>query len=25
VLFFCSPMSDFVTGELLMCSGGMHF
>jgi 3-oxoacyl-[acyl-carrier protein] reductase len=25
VLFFCSPLSDFVTGELLMCSGGMHF
>jgi 3-oxoacyl-[acyl-carrier protein] reductase len=25
VLFFCSPMSDFITGELLMCSGGMHF
>jgi 3-oxoacyl-[acyl-carrier protein] reductase len=25
VLFFCSPMSDFVTGEVLMCSGGMHF
>jgi len=25
VLFFCSPMSDFVTGEILMCSGGMHF
>jgi 3-oxoacyl-[acyl-carrier protein] reductase len=25
VLFFCSPMSDFVTGEVLMCSGGMRF
>jgi 3-oxoacyl-[acyl-carrier protein] reductase len=25
VLFFCSPLSDFVTGELLMCAGGMHF
>jgi 3-oxoacyl-[acyl-carrier protein] reductase len=25
VLFFCSPLSDFVTGELLMCTGGMHF
>ncbi|HWF08262.1 MAG TPA: SDR family oxidoreductase [Bryobacteraceae bacterium] len=25
VLFFCSPMSDFVTGEVLMCAGGMHF
>jgi 3-oxoacyl-[acyl-carrier protein] reductase len=25
VLFFCLPLSDFVTGEVLMCSGGMHF
>jgi 3-oxoacyl-[acyl-carrier protein] reductase len=25
VLFFCSPLSDFVTGEVLMCSGGFHF
>lgn len=25
VLFFCSPLSNFITGELLMCSGGMHF
>ena len=25
VVFFCSPLSDFVTGEVLMCSGGMHF
>jgi len=25
VLFFCSPMSDFVTGEVLMCTGGMSF
>ncbi len=25
VLFFCSPMSDFVTGEVLMCTGGMRF
>jgi len=25
VLFFCSPLSDFVTGELLMCTGGMRF
>jgi 3-oxoacyl-[acyl-carrier protein] reductase len=25
VLFFCSPLSDFVTGEALICSGGMHF
>jgi len=25
VMFFCSPLSDFVTGETLMCTGGMHF
>ena len=25
VLFFCSPLSDYVTGEVLTCSGGMHF
>ena len=25
VMFFCTPWSDFVTGEVLMCSGGMHF
>jgi 3-oxoacyl-[acyl-carrier protein] reductase len=25
VLFFCSPLSDYVTGEVLMCSGGVHF
>jgi 3-oxoacyl-[acyl-carrier protein] reductase len=25
VLFFCSPLSDYVTGEVLMCGGGMHF
>jgi 3-oxoacyl-[acyl-carrier protein] reductase len=25
VLFFCSPLSDFITGEVLMCSGGMRF
>jgi 3-oxoacyl-[acyl-carrier protein] reductase len=25
VLFFCSPLSDFVTGEVLMCTGGMRF
>jgi 3-oxoacyl-[acyl-carrier protein] reductase len=25
VMFFCSPLSDFVTGEILMCTGGMHF
>jgi 3-oxoacyl-[acyl-carrier protein] reductase len=22
VLFFCSPLSDYITGELLMCTGG---
>lgn len=25
VLFFCSSLSDFVTGEVLTCSGGFHF
>jgi 3-oxoacyl-[acyl-carrier protein] reductase len=25
VLFFCSPLSDYVTGELLICGGGLHF
>jgi 3-oxoacyl-[acyl-carrier protein] reductase len=25
VLFFCSPLSDYVTGEVLICSGGVHF
>jgi NAD(P)-dependent dehydrogenase (short-subunit alcohol dehydrogenase family) len=25
VLFFCSPVSDYVTGEVLICSGGLHF
>ncbi len=25
VMFFCSPLSDFVTGEVLMCAGGMRF
>lgn len=25
VLFFCSPLSDYVTGEVLTCSGGYHF
>ena len=25
VMFFCSPLSDFVTGEVLLCSGGMRF
>jgi 3-oxoacyl-[acyl-carrier protein] reductase len=24
VLFFCSPLSDFITGEVLMCTGGMR-
>jgi 3-oxoacyl-[acyl-carrier protein] reductase len=25
VFFFCSPLSDYVTGELLVCSGGLRF
>jgi 3-oxoacyl-[acyl-carrier protein] reductase len=25
VLFFCSPLSDYVTGEVLICGGGLHF
>jgi 3-oxoacyl-[acyl-carrier protein] reductase len=25
VLFFCSRLSDYVTGEVLICSGGLHF
>jgi 3-oxoacyl-[acyl-carrier protein] reductase len=25
VLFFCSPLSDYVTGETLICGGGYHF
>ncbi len=25
VFFFCSPLSDYVTGEVLICSGGFHF
>jgi 3-oxoacyl-[acyl-carrier protein] reductase len=25
VIFFCSPLSDYVTGEVLICSGGSHF
>ncbi len=25
VFFFCSPLSDYVTGEVLVCSGGAHF
>jgi 3-oxoacyl-[acyl-carrier protein] reductase len=24
VVFFCSPLSDYVTGEVLLCSGGSH-
>jgi 3-oxoacyl-[acyl-carrier protein] reductase len=24
VLFLCSPLSDFVTGEVLMCTGGLR-
>ncbi|HSR08822.1 MAG TPA: SDR family oxidoreductase [Bryobacteraceae bacterium] len=24
VLFFCSALSDYVTGEVLLCSGGSH-
>jgi len=24
VIFFCSPLSDYITGELLMCTGGMR-
>lgn len=24
-LFFCSPLSDYVTGEVLICGGGFHF
>jgi len=24
VLFLCSPLSDYVTGEVLICSGGLH-
>jgi 3-oxoacyl-[acyl-carrier protein] reductase len=24
VLFFCSPLSDYITGEVLMCSGGLR-
>jgi 3-oxoacyl-[acyl-carrier protein] reductase len=23
--FFCSPLSDYVTGEVLICGGGYHF
>ena len=25
VLFFCSPLSDYVTGEVLVCGGGVKF
>jgi 3-oxoacyl-[acyl-carrier protein] reductase len=25
VLFFCSTLSDYVTGEVLICGGGLHF
>ena len=25
VLFFCSPLSDYVTGEVLICGGGLQF
>ncbi len=25
VMFFCSPLSDYVTGEVLTCGGGYHF
>jgi 3-oxoacyl-[acyl-carrier protein] reductase len=25
VFFFCSPLSDYVTGEVLVCAGGMRF
>lgn len=25
VVFFCSPLSDYVSGEVLICSGGAHF
>jgi 3-oxoacyl-[acyl-carrier protein] reductase len=25
VLFFCSRLSDYVTGEILICGGGLHF
>jgi 3-oxoacyl-[acyl-carrier protein] reductase len=25
VFFMCSPLSDYVTGEILICGGGLHF
>jgi 3-oxoacyl-[acyl-carrier protein] reductase len=24
VFFFCSPLSDYITGEVLICGGGVH-
>jgi 3-oxoacyl-[acyl-carrier protein] reductase len=24
VLFFCSPLSDYITAEVLICGGGLH-
>jgi 3-oxoacyl-[acyl-carrier protein] reductase len=25
VLFFCSPLSDYISAEVLICGGGLHF
>ncbi len=25
VFFFCSPLSDYISGEVLVCGGGLHF
>ncbi|MGH9623165.1 MAG: SDR family NAD(P)-dependent oxidoreductase, partial [Bryobacteraceae bacterium] len=25
VFFFCSPLSDYITGEVLVCGGGLRF
>jgi 3-oxoacyl-[acyl-carrier protein] reductase len=25
VFFFCSPLSDYVSGEVMICGGGIHF
>lgn len=25
VFFLCSPLSDYITGEVLICGGGIHF
>jgi 3-oxoacyl-[acyl-carrier protein] reductase len=25
VFFFCSPLSDYITGEVLVCGGGVRF